>query len=91
MRYKKDMSTKTIFFTFLFLKFEKISLFQNYVIKTCKDKNNYYHSFKTPLEGRSRAKPLGWGSGKGGLIWASVKVKVIIIIILKVDSGVDLG
>jgi len=59
------MSTKTIFFSFLFLKFEKISLFQNCVIKTCKDKNNYYRSFKTPLESRSGAKPLGKGSGQG--------------------------
>jgi len=31
--------------------------FQNYFSKTYKDKNNYYHSFKTQLDGRSRTKP----------------------------------
>ena len=25
--------------------------FQNYLTKTCKNKNNYYHSFKTQLGG----------------------------------------
>jgi len=52
------MSLKTIF-CFLFLKYhcKKNSQFQNCSIKTCKDKNIYYHSFKTQLDGRYKTKP----------------------------------
>jgi hypothetical protein len=45
-------------------------------------------SFKTRPEGRLRVKldPLGPGHGSG---WLNIRIKIIIIIVLKLDSGVD--
>jgi hypothetical protein len=67
--------------------------FQNCLSKTCKNKNGYYHSFKTQIGGRSKAK-------FGTLVEARVmgrvdpgqrKNKNGYYYSFKLDSGVDLG
>jgi len=52
------------------------------------NKNCYYHSFKPDL-GVDLRQGLGheWG---GPLTWVNVRTKIIIIIILKLDMGINL-
>jgi hypothetical protein len=55
----------------------------------CKDKSCYYHSFK-PILGvnRNKAQVTGW-EGQHGLTRVNVWIQVVIIIVLKSDSGVN--
>jgi hypothetical protein len=49
----------------------------------CRDKNNYYYSFKTQLEGRSEAR--SESQVELTIEWINVMLKIIIIMVLKLD------
>jgi len=57
----------------------------------CKDNNNYYYSFKIKLESRPKVGPNHMSRGSTQVNLSQDKIKLVIIIVLKLDLMVNLG